>query len=80
MAYRVIYETKADKIRRGLPIGARLALAARMRQIANDPYKHSRPYSGSTTRSATFSARGIVVFRVQQEVILVTVVDATWSG
>lgn len=80
MAYRVVYETQADKIRRALPIGARLALAARMRQVASDPYKHSRPYVGVTTRSATFTGRGIVVFRVQQEVILVTVVDVTWGG
>jgi hypothetical protein len=78
MAYKVVYETPAEAVRRSLPLRARMALAARMRLIAASPHpgKTGKDHGGGR-RYDRFGNNGLVVYRVADAVILVTVIDVT---
>ncbi len=79
MAYDIRFTAKADQVRRTLPTGARVALAAKLAVIARNPSRHGHPLSPGK-RACPFggNSRGLVIY-VDDMKRLITVEDVLWA-
>ncbi|KWW97772.1 hypothetical protein TH66_20125 [Carbonactinospora thermoautotrophica] len=80
MAYRVVFDPRADEIRRTLPLRAKVALKAKLALIFKDPTAYGRQYGSSPyMRACPFGGndQGLIIY-IDDMRQTITVTDIVW--
>ena len=79
MRYQVIFASYAEELRDSLPLGAKQALAGKVRRLAQDPTEDAA-YSRKTDRwTSHFGEWSVIEYTVHSAVVRVVVLRVTWT-